>query len=114
VITRRILTEPGETALFFVDVPTSVVKRFIIMVREFDITIGGVIANGIILEDTFRTDESGFRAGKQEEQTHYLKVIQQDPGDLDCAHVNLYSREVSGLDSPKLVVNDMLPSSGTT
>jgi hypothetical protein len=80
-MTRRILTDQGETAFFFVDVPTSVVKRSIIMVRGFDITTDGIIVNGVILESTFRTDESGFRAGKQEEQTHYLKVIQQDPGD---------------------------------
>lgn len=116
-ITRKILTNPSETAFFFVTIPQSlpisVVKRFITMVRGFEIPIGGVIVNGIIPEDIFRTDQSGFLDGKQEEQAHYLQVIQQDLGDLDCAHVHLYSNEISGLDSLKQVVNDMFQSGGT-
>lgn len=114
---RKILTNPNETAFFFVttpqSLPISVVKRFITMVRGFDIPIGGVFVNGIIPEETFHLDGSGFLDGKHEEQTRYLKVIKDDLGDLVSAYVYLQSREVSGLDSLRHVVNDMFESKST-
>ncbi len=110
-ITRKILINPNETAFFFVttpqSLPISVVKRFISMVRSFEIPVGGVVVNGIIPEDTFKSDGSGFLTDKQGEQAHYLKVIDHDLGDLDCAHVRLHSGEISSLDSLKQVVDDL-------
>ena len=108
---RKVLTNPNETAFFFVttpqSLPISVVKRFITMVREFDIPIGGVFVNGIIPEEIFNLDGSGFLDGKREEQTHYLKLIEDELGDLVSAHIKLQSREVVGLKSLKDVVDDM-------
>jgi arsenite-transporting ATPase len=108
---RKVLTNPNETAFFFVttpqSLPISVVKRFITMVRGYDIPIGGVFVNGIIPEETFNLDGSGFLEGKREEQSHYLKLIEDELGDLVSAYVKLQSREIVGLKSLKDVVNDM-------
>jgi arsenite/tail-anchored protein-transporting ATPase len=111
---RKVLTNPNETAFFFVTIPQSlpisVVKRFITMVRGFNIPIGGVFVNGIIPEATFDLDGSGFLDGKRDEQARYLKIIRDDLGDLVSAHVRLQSREISGLNSLKQVESDMFES----
>jgi arsenite-transporting ATPase len=113
---QKILTNPDETAFFFVtlpqSLPISVVKRFITMVKGFDIPIGGVLVNGIMPDDAFNLDGSGFLEGKREEQGKYLKVIEDELGDLVSAHVLLQPLEVAGLDSLKQVIADMFePSS---
>lgn len=110
--TRKILTNPEETAFFFVttpqSLPISVVKRFISMVKAFEIPVGGVMVNQIFPEQAFRTDGSGFLNGKREEQRRYMQMIEDDMGDLVVSYVRMFPREIVGLDSITQVVDDML------
>lgn len=109
---KVILTDPARTAFFFVTLPLSlpiaVVKRFIRMVRGFDIPVGGVVVNTVMSEPPPREeDPQGYLTNKFEEQVAYMKEIKADLGDLVRCFIPLYPREVVGLDRVRKVSEDM-------
>lgn len=109
---KRILTDPEQSAFFFVTLPLmlpiSVVTRFIKMVQAYDIPVGGVIVNGVI-----RGDEAARAAGDEylqnqfREQAGYLKIIQEQLGPLVRTHLPLYHSEIHGLDMLRRAAEDM-------
>jgi arsenite-transporting ATPase len=109
---KVILTDPDQTAFFFVTLPLSlpiaVVKRFIRMVRGFDIPVGGVVVNYVMSEPPAKEeDPQGYLTNKFEEQLGYMKEIKADLGDLVRCFIPLYPQEVVGLQSIKRVSEDM-------
>lgn len=109
--TRAVLTNPQETAFYFVTIPQSlpiaVVTRFIKMVEGFDIPIGGVVVNMVLPEDAAREDESGYLMSRLKEQQRYLKVIEDDLGPYVKGYVPLYPHDVVGLERLQRVVTDL-------
>lgn len=109
---RTILTDPEQTAFFFVTLPLAlpiaVVKRFIRMVRGFDIPVGGVIVNGVMgappAEDE---DVQGYLTNKFNEQMGYMREIKKDLGGMVLSFIPLYPQEVAGMESLRRVSKDM-------
>jgi len=100
---KKLLMDPELTAFFFVTLPLalpiSVVKRFIRMVRAFDIPVGGVIVNGVIPRSVVeRGERSEYMLNKLREQEGYLAIIERDLGPLVRAYIPLYETEVTGVD----------------
>lgn len=110
---KGVLVDPEQTAFFFVTLPLAlpiaVVKRFINMVRGYDIAIGGVIVNQIIKRETASASMADeYLQGKFTEQLGYAKTIKRDLGNLVRGFIPLYSSEVSGADKVVQVANDLL------
>jgi len=108
---RAVLTNPEETAFYFVTIPQSlpisVVKRFINMVKAFDIPVGGVLVNMVMKKDVAATDETGYLSARWEEQRKYLDIVKQDLGEYVRGYIPLYPSDVTGLDGVKRVVEDL-------
>jgi arsenite-transporting ATPase len=109
---KAILTDPEQTAFFFVTLPLAlpiaVVKRFIRMVRGFDIPVGGVIVNGVMSAPPAREeDPQGYLTNKFEEQMGYMAEIKRDMGGMVLSFIPLYPREVAGLEDLRRVSADM-------
>lgn len=115
---KAVLVDSEKTAFFFItlplSLPISVVKRFISMVRAYDIPVGGVVVNQVLsAEDVTRHRGDEYLQNKFREQTGYMKIIKEDLGPLVRSYVPLYPREVGGYDSIRQVSDDMfsfLPS----
>lgn len=111
-ITKSILTDPSKTAFYFVTIPQSlpisVVKRFINMVRGFEIPVGGVIVNMVLKKEEAEEDSSGYLKAKYEEQKHHLETISKELGDYVRGYIPLYPSEVVGIDSLKQVAEDLI------
>lgn len=109
--TRAILTDPSKTAFFFVTVPQalpiSVVKRFISMVRSFDIPIGGVIVNMVLGREEAEQDTTGYLKAKLEEQQRYLDMIRSDLGAYVKGFIRLAPTDITGIDTLKGVLVDL-------
>ncbi|MFB6490557.1 MAG: ArsA family ATPase [Thermoproteus sp. AZ2] len=109
---REILGDPAQTRFIFVTIPTilsiSVVKRFIDMVKAYDIPIGGVVVNMVIPPEEAERDQTGFLKSKAEEQTRNLDLINRYFGDLVLARVRLFPSEIVGVDKLRLVVEELL------
>jgi len=108
---RAILTNPSETAFYFVTIPQSlpisVVKRFIKMVRAFDIPVGGVIVNMVMSKESASSDITGYLESKRQEQHKYLQQIKADLGDYVTGYIPLYARDVVGLEDIKRLGEDL-------
>ncbi len=109
---KNVLIDSNITAFFFVTLPLAlpiaVVKRFITMVKAYDIPVGGVIVNGILSRETVEASQGEeYLKNKYEEQIQYMRTIKKDLGDLVRAYIPLYPREVVGLEMIKKVSEDM-------
>ena len=109
---KTVLVDPEATAFFFVTLPLAlpiaVVKRFITMVRSYDIAIGGVIVNEVLRREAVEaTQGEEYLTNKYQEQLTYMRTIKQDLGDLVRAFIPLYPQEVVGMDSLAQVAADM-------
>ncbi|MDI3316957.1 MAG: ArsA family ATPase [Bacillota bacterium] len=108
---KGLLVDPETTAFFFVtlplSLPISVVKRFIEMVRAYDIPVGGVIVNEVITRDALGEEPDEYLRNKFAEQGSYLQTIQADLGPLVRTYLPLYPREVVGLEAVDRVAEDM-------
>jgi arsenite-transporting ATPase len=109
---KTVLVDPEATAFFFVTLPLAlpiaVVKRFITMVRSYDIAIGGVIVNEVLRREA--VEEAGgeeYLTNKYHEQLRYMRTIKQDLGELVRAFVPLYPHEVVGLPTVAKVAEDL-------
>jgi arsenite-transporting ATPase len=102
---RKLLTAPELTAFYFVTLPLalpiSVVERFIYWVKAFQIPVGGVIVNQVMPETDSR---SSFIMNKQDEQKHYLELIEKKFGELVAATIPMFDREIRGVEMLKKVI----------
>ena len=110
---KGILVDPDLTAFFFVTLPLglpiAVVRRFIGMVRKFNIPMGGVIVNEVLRPEIALQDGAGeYLANKYHEQTGYMKVLYRDLGPLVRSYIPLYPSEVTGVDMVRRVSEDMM------
>ncbi len=108
---KNVLLNDELTAFFFVTLPLSlpiaVVKRFIRMVRGFDIPIGGVIVNQIIPKSIAETTTNEYIRNKYEEQLGYMAEIERDLGSLVRSYIPIYPGEVVGVEMIDRVSEDM-------
>jgi arsenite/tail-anchored protein-transporting ATPase len=111
VAAKKILTDGNQTAFFFVTLPLAlpiaVVRRFISMVRQYDIPVGGVVVNEVLTEDLAAGGEE-YLQNKYDEQQGYMTTIKHDLGDLVRGFVPLYPSEVAGPDAVRRVSTDLL------
>jgi arsenite-transporting ATPase len=97
---RELLTDPEQTAFFFVTLPEAlpiaVIRRFIDWFTDFGIPVGGVVVNGVIsAEDATAGGE--FVRNRVEMQARYLGEIGERFPGMVRAIVPLYDRDVRGL-----------------
>lgn len=109
---RALLTDPQITAFFFVTLPLAlpiaVVTRFIQMVQQYDIPVGGVIVNGMMDESILMQNPGDeYLQNRWEEQKRYLSIIQRDLGHLVCAHTSLLPGEVVGLEALATIASSL-------
>lgn len=99
---KKVLNNPDVTAFFFVTIPLAlpiaVVKRFINMVKGFDIPIGGVFVNMVIPEDVVKGRATEYMINKFKEQQNYLSIIKKDLWPLVRAEIQLFPTEIVGID----------------
>ena len=99
---KKVLNNPDVTAFFFVTIPLAlpiaVVKRFINMVKGFDIPIGGVFVNMVIPEDVVKGRVTEYMINKYKEQQNYLSIIKRDLWPLVRAEIPLFPTEIVGID----------------
>ena len=110
---KGLLTDPATTAFFFVTLPLAlpiaVVKRFIKMVRAYDIPVGGVIVNQVLRREIVEASEGDeYLSNKFQEQLSYMTTIKEDLGDLVRAFVQLYPDEVACVEMVARVSDDLL------
>jgi len=99
---KKVLNNPDVTAFFFVTIPLAlpiaVVKRFINMVKGFDIPIGGVFVNMVIPEDVVKGKATEYMINKYKEQQNYFSIIKRDLWPLVRAVIPLFPTEIVGID----------------
>ena len=110
---RTLLSDGEKTAFFFVTLPLAlpiaVVKRFISMVRAFDIPVGGVFVNMVIPESVVKSGRvTEFIANKCREQQGYMEMIERDLGELVRACIPMFPTEVAGLETIKKVSDALI------
>lgn len=109
--TREIITDPSKTAFIFVttpeSLPISVVSRFIKMVENFNIPVGGVFVNMRLEKSDADSDPTGYLAAKLEEQAGYLKLISSSIGERVAGYVRMYPTEVRGLEAIRGIIRDV-------
>lgn len=109
---REVLKDPNMTRFIFVTIPTmlsiSVVKRFIDMVRAYEIPIGGVVVNMVIPREEAERDQTGFLKSKSEEQAKNLELIDRYFGDLVLSRVKLFPEDIVGIERLRQFVNELI------
>ena len=100
---RLHLTDPGQTAFFFVTLPEAlpiaVITRFIGWFHEFGIPVGGVVVNMLIDKSEVKADSPEFVRNRVAMQDRYMEDIWQKFDGMVRATVPLYETEVRGVDS---------------
>lgn len=100
---RLRLTDPGQTAFFFVTLPEAlpiaVITRFIGWFHEFGIPVGGVVVNMLIDKAQVRADSPEFVRNRVAMQDRYMEDIWQKFDGMVRATVPLYETEVRGVPS---------------
>lgn len=108
---KEILIDQERTAFFFVTLPLAlpiaVVRRFIAMVGEYDIPVGGVLVNEV-LDAALVGGGDEYLANKVEEQRGYLTEIDRDLGGLVRGFLPLYPSEIDGVDDVTRAADDLL------
>lgn len=110
---KVVLIDPERTAFFFVTLPLglpiAVVRRFIGMVRKFNIPVGGVIVNQVLRPEVAQMPGAGdYLTNKYAEQLGYMKVLYRDLGPLVVSYIPLYPSEVTGTEMVARVSRDMM------
>jgi arsenite-transporting ATPase len=109
---KKLLVDPKRTAFFFITLPLAlpiaVVKRFIRMVRAYDIPIGGVIVNQVLQKEVAEASKADeYLQNKYKEQFGYMSTIKRDLSELVRAFIPLYPQEVASLDMVARVSYDL-------
>ena len=110
---RALLSDSERTAFFFVTLPLAlpiaVVKRFINMVRAFDIPVGGVFVNMVIPKSVVEGGKvTEFIANKYKEQQRYMEIIERDLGGLVRGCIPMFPTEVAGINMIKELSNALI------
>ena len=109
---KELLIDPQQTAFFFVTLPLalpiSVVKRFIGMVSEYHIPVGGVLVNQVLPPEIVSNypDET-YLQNKYQEQLGYMQTIKSDLGELVRGFIPLYDGEVVELKMMQMATVDL-------
>ena len=97
---RELLTNPEQTAFFFVTLPEAlpiaVITRFIGWFRDFGIPVGGVVVNMLIDKAQVKPDSPDFVRNRVAMQDRYMDDIWQKFDGMVRATVPLYETEVCG------------------
>ena len=97
---RELLTNPAQTAFFFVTLPEAlpiaVITRFIGWFHEFGIPVGGVVVNMLIDKAQVREDSPEFVRNRVAMQDRYIEDIWQKFDGMVWAVAPLYETEVRG------------------
>jgi len=97
---RELLTNPEQTAFFFVTLPEAlpiaVITRFIGWFHDFGIPVGGVIVNMLIDKAQVKPDSPDFVRNRVAMQDRYMDDIWQKFDGMVRATVPLYETEVRG------------------
>src|SRR5512142_2073831 len=105
---RDLLTDPAQTAFFFVTLPEAlpiaVIKRFINWFHDFGIPVGGVVVNMIIQKDQVRDDSPDFVKNRVAMQQSYMDEIWRDFDGNVRALIPLFDSEVRSLGGLDLVL----------
>lgn len=97
---RVLLTDPAQTAFFFVTLPEAlpiaVITRFIGWFHDFGIPVGGVLVNMLIDKTQVKSDSPDFVLNRVAMQDRYMDDIWQKFEGMVRATVPLYETEVRG------------------
>jgi len=100
---RVLLTDPQQTAFFFVTLPEAlpiaVITRFIGWFHEFGIPVGGVVVNMLIDKSEVKEGSPEFVRNRVAMQDRYMEEIWQKFEGMVRAKVPLYANEVRGVES---------------
>ncbi len=100
---RVLLTDPQQTAFFFVTLPEAlpiaVITRFIGWFHEFGIPVGGVVVNMLIDKSEVKDTSPEFVRNRVAMQDRYMEDIWQKFEGMVRAKVPLYANEVRGVES---------------
>jgi arsenite-transporting ATPase len=100
---RVLLTDPAQTAFFFVTLPEAlpiaVITRFIGWFHEFGIPVGGVIVNMLIDRSQVEATSPDFVRNRLDMQMRYMDDIWEKFDGMVRATVPLYESEVRGVPS---------------
>src|SRR5512143_2069351 len=99
---RELLTDPGQTAFFFVTLaealPIAVITRFIGWFHDFGIPVGGVAVNMLIDRSQVNDQSPDFVRNRVEMQARYMDDVWTKFEGRVRSIVPLYETEVRGLD----------------
>ncbi len=99
---RELLTDPAQTAFFFVTLPEAlpiaVITRFIGWFHDFGIPVGGVIVNMLIDRSQVTPASPEFVRNRVAMQDRYMEDIHQKFEGMLRSSVPLYETEVRGVD----------------
>jgi arsenite/tail-anchored protein-transporting ATPase len=114
---RELLTDPAQTAFFFVTLPEAlpiaVIKRFINWFHDFGIPVGGVIVNMLIDKAQVKADSPEFVRNRVAMQDNYMAEIWRDFDNVR-AIVPLFDNEVRGTEALKMVAQFAFPQAVAT
>jgi arsenite-transporting ATPase len=98
---RKLLTDPEQTAFFFVTLPEAlpiaVITRFIGWFHEFGIPVGGVIVNMLIDRQAVGPNAPEFVVNRMGMQDEHMKTIWEKFDGSVRAVVPLFDQEVRGV-----------------
>ncbi len=98
---REMLTDPAQTAFFFVTLPEAlpiaVITRFIGWFHDFGIPVGGVIVNMIIDKKQVNDKSPDFVKNRVAMQDRYMTEVWEKFDGMVRANLPLYEKEVRGL-----------------
>src|SRR5512135_2137653 len=113
---RELLTDPAQTAFFFVTLPEAlpiaVITRFIGWFHDFGIPVGGVIVNMLIQKEQVRDDSPEFVKNRVAMQQSYMDEIWRDFDGHVRALIPLFDSEVRGLEGLDLMLKFAFPEGG--
>src|SRR5512146_1722296 len=109
---RELLTDPAQTACFFVTLPEAlpiaVIKRFIQWFHDFGIPVGGVLVNMLIDKAQVKPDSPEFVKNRVAMQDNYMAEIWRDFDNVR-AILPLFDNEVRGVEALKMVADFAFP-----
>ncbi len=97
---KELLTDPGQTAFFFVTLPEAlpiaVITRFMRWFEDFGIPVGGVIVNMLIDQAAAGENPPDFVANRMAMQAEHMDTIWKTFDGTVRAIVPLFETEVRG------------------
>src|SRR3990172_2365250 len=100
---RELLTNPEQTAFFFVTLPEAlpiaVITRFIGWFHDFGIPVGAVILNMLIDQKQVNEKSPDFVLNRMQMQAEHMKTVWEKFDGMVRAKLPLYETDVRGIDS---------------